>query len=74
MIKNRIEWLSGRQWAKDVCMDAGSLLGTTSGPDKLLEMLRRGLTGKPADYVLGVREIIALVEDSISVQAMRASA
>jgi hypothetical protein len=62
---NRIEWLAGRRWAKDVCFASASLLKLDHGPAKLLEHLRRGLQQKPASYALGVQSIIETVETAM---------
>lgn len=58
MAINRIEWLAGYRWAKDVYTQSFSLLRVKDGPEKLLEMMRRGLVEKPENYSDGVQGFI----------------
>lgn len=74
MALNRVEWLAGRRWAKDVCFASEQLLKVAGGVEKLLDMLHRGTVEKPASYAQGVREIITLVEDAQHVQALAGAA
>lgn len=67
---NRVEFLTGRRWAQDVVMSSASLLKLPGGHVKVLEMLKRGIVQKPADYAGGVSEIITIVEDAVHVQAL----
>ena len=60
---NRIEWLAGYRWAKDVCFEAGALLKTEGGHARLMDMLSRGLIEKPASYAAGVQQIIKIVDE-----------
>jgi len=63
MLRNRVEELAGRHWAKEVCFASSALLKVDGGHAKLMEMLSRGLIEKPASYAAGVQQIIQIVEE-----------
>jgi len=72
MIMNRVEWLTGYRWAKEIAAESISLLNLAGGNEKLIELLERGTEQKPHDYAEGVREMIAAVKDAIQGRARRA--
>jgi hypothetical protein len=68
---NRIEELTGRRWAAEVCSDSMALLSTIGGREKLIERLKLGEVQKPKSYAIGVRGFISDVEDALDMQAIR---
>lgn len=69
---NRIEWLAGYRWAKEIVEQSANLLNLMGGSEKMLGLLERGMVQKPPSYAEGVREIVTMVQDFLHVRAMRA--
>lgn len=67
---NRIEYLSGHRWAREVCLRSFAEMSIPGGTERILCTLRRGLVQKPKDYSDGVQEIITIVEDAQMVKAL----
>lgn len=65
MIRNRVEYLTGIRWANDVVFSSENTLKLPGGPEKVLEQLRLGLQEKPADYTVGVQDVIDLVQNAM---------
>lgn len=70
MIRNRIEFITGRRWAASVVESSLALLSTTGGRERMIATLHRGTIEKPESYAAAVREFITEVEDVLDVQAL----
>lgn len=62
---NRIEYLTGYRWAKEICMSSANQLRLKDGPEKLLKTLQLGTVEKPESYAEGVKEIIGIFEEAM---------
>lgn len=70
-MNNRIEYLSGHRWAREICLNSTAILSLPMGHERLIATLRLGLVQKPADYASGVQSIIQLVENSELISSLR---
>lgn len=63
--------IEGARWARQTAEQIGMLANTRKRIDEVIDVVRRGTVGKPADYAKGVQSVISILEMGPDIKAMR---
>jgi hypothetical protein len=55
---SRIEFIAGLRWARETCEVLGVLVNADHNITPVVDVLKRGLIDKPAEYAKGVQSFI----------------